>query len=304
MLPRVLTVDGAHRLGITDARIRTELRRERWQRLATGVLLTRPDEPTRSDWINAGMALGGSVAVLSGWDAARLRGLGTVSPPDPRVLVLVARGRSRVVGRVQLRPSRRPVRSSQLSALDDDLPSVRVAAPARAVCDTAVLYDRIAPVRSMVASAVQRTLCTPEELAAELRAAQRNGSRLLRLALADVIAGARSVAEAEAVALLRAGGVRGFVVNAPITGSDGRVRYVADLLWPPLRAIVEIDSREFHFSEAGWKQTMARHNALVDLDYVVKHYPPSELRLRKAPWARDVADWLAARALALGVPWP
>lgn len=295
-LPRVLTASAAPRLGYTEARVRTELRRGRWRRLASGVLLTRPEEPSRDDWIMTGIALGGPRAALSGWDALRLRGIGSLSPPGPHVLVLIDRGRNRDVGGVHLRPSLRPMTCTRLSLFDERLPRVRVAAPARAVADTAPLYDRLPPVRALVTSAVQRGLCTPAELAAELAAAQRNGSALLRRALSDVGDGGASIAEAEAADLLRAAGLAPFELNAPIFDSRGRLLYRVDFLWPALKAIVEIDSREFHFGEAQWKATMHRHNVLTAMGYAVTHYAPSVIRSRKRARAGDVAAWLADRA--------
>jgi hypothetical protein len=223
-LPRVLTVTGAHRLGYTDARIRTELRRGNWRRMASGILLTRPDQTSRADWINAGMVLGGASAAFSGWDAVRLRGLGTVRPPSPRVLVLVPSGRNRIVGGVHLRPTQRPVTATVISALDDELPAARVAGTARAVCDAALLYRQFSPVRAMVTAAVQKGLCTPSELVAEYDAGPRNGSAHLRRAVLDALAGAHSIAEAEAVQFLRLAGLSGFEVNASIHDARGECR--------------------------------------------------------------------------------
>lgn len=85
-LPRVITATGAACLGYTESQVRTELRRERWRQLSTGVFLTRPEQPTRADWAHAGMVLGGPDSALSGRDAVRLRGLGTAWAPDYRVL--------------------------------------------------------------------------------------------------------------------------------------------------------------------------------------------------------------------------
>jgi hypothetical protein len=277
--------------------VRTELRRGRWQRLAAGVLLTRPDEPTRDDWIMVGMILGGAEAALSGWDAIRLRGLGSAQPPDPRVLVLTdPRLRNRDVGGLHLRPSPRPVTCTRLAAFDRRLPSIRVVSPPRAIADTAPFYDRLQPVRALVTSAVQRGLCTPADLGAELAAAPRNGSALLRRALADILDGALSIAEAEVMELLSSVSVPPFEVNAPIYDAHGRLLYRVDFLWRALKAVVEVDSREFHFGEDDWKRTMRRHNVLTAMGYAVTHYPPSVIRARKRAWATDVAAWLAARS--------
>ncbi len=291
-LPRVLTVDGALRLGITRAQVRTELRHQRWRRLAAGVVLTRPESPNRHDWMHVGMTLGGPSAAISGWDVVRLHDLGPRQPAHEHVLVLTSSGHNRCVGGLLLRPSRRSLQSRRVSYVDDMLGGVRLAAPARAIADTALCMRMPVAVRAMVTASVQRGLCAPEQLIDELEAGPQQGSALLRLALADVIAGARSVAEAEAIEYLRAVGVGGFLANAPIRDATGRLMYRVDLLWPHLRAIVEIDSREFHFGERDWHNTMRRHNVLTALGYTVTHYPPSEIRARTLDWAHEVDAWL------------
>ncbi len=130
-----------------------------WQRLTRGIVLTAPGQPSRADWAQVGLAIGGSGAALSGWDAVRLALVGSDRPPPG----------------------------------------------------------------------------------------------------ADVLVLSRAV---------------------PIIDGTDRVIAVADLLWRALRAIIEIDSREFHFDEAGWKTTMTRHNELTALGYAVTHYPPSYVRQR------------------------
>jgi very-short-patch-repair endonuclease len=167
---------------------------------------------------------------------------------------------------------------------------------ARAVTDTALATDDERAVRALVSSAVQRRLCSPDRLLAELSTAPRQGSKSLRVALADVVAGARSIAEAEARDLLCARRmIPPFDINAAVRDRDGVVVAVADFLWRQLRAVVEIDSREFHFDEVSWKATMARHNRLTRLGYAVAHYPPSEVRRRGPAWAAEVEAWLVER---------
>jgi hypothetical protein len=295
-LPRVLTTDEAATLGLTPAKIRTHLRHEQWRWLASGVLLTRPDAPTRDDWIQVGLALGGSRSALSGWDVLAGLGLGGATPPDPRVLVLLPAGKNRTVGGVHLRPSSRTLNASAFPPQGSRLTGVRQASVARALADTALQFERLAPVRAMVTSAVQRGLTTTEELRDELAAAPRNGTKWLRVALHDVLAGAGSIAEAEAIEILRARmDIPPFEVNAAIRDPLGNVVAVADLLWPELRAVLEVDSREFHFSEDGWKRTQQRHNRLSRMGYAVVHYAPSDIRSRRGAWAAEVAAWLRAR---------
>jgi hypothetical protein len=298
-LPRVLTPAIADVCGVSRARVRTEIGRGRWRQLARGVVLTRPDAPSRTDWALAGLAIVGSHGALSGWDAVRLAGMGSPSPPGDDVLVVTTRGGSRRAGQVWIRKVAAPLPTRVTAADDPMLPLVRVVSLTLAVVDTAVLYGRTRPVRALVTTAIQRELCSVEELTAQLRRAPRRNSAALRRALADALAGARSVAEAEAAELLRTGGVPAFELNVPIVHA-GRVIAVADVLWRELRAILEIDSRDYHLSEAQWKATMARHNRLTSAGYAVTHFPPSAIRDRGLGWAAEVDDWLRARALELG----
>jgi hypothetical protein len=154
----------------------------------------------------------------------------------------------------------------------------------------------------MVADAVQRRRCGVEELTGELASGPRNRSAHLRRALDEVALGIRSVAEAHAVARLIRGGVPAFEMNVPIVDDRGRLVFVVDFLWRGLRAVLEIDSREFHLGESEWKATMARHNALTAAGFTVTHYAPSAVR--RAGWADAVHRWLAARAHELGVAMP
>jgi very-short-patch-repair endonuclease len=197
-----------------------------------------------------------------------------------------------------MRTSGRPLQRGEFSVLDAELPHVPHAGVARAVADTALQLREFMPIRAMVTSAVQRKLVTPDELAMELVHCPRNHSAFFRQAMTDVLGGAKSVAEAEAVAVLRGRrDVPRFEVNARID-AGGRV-FEADVLWPELKVVLEIDSREFHFSEREWKATMARHNLLSRLGYVVLHYPPSVIRRDPKAWADEVAACLRVRRAEL-----
>jgi hypothetical protein len=146
--------------------------------------------------------------------------------------------------------------------LDPTLPLVPVTSVARAVADTALYQRWLGSVRAMVAAAVQHGLCSVEELTDQLAACPRNNSALLRRALGELADGARSAAEVVATDYLRRADVPPFELNAPIM-DGGQLVAIADVLWRELRAVLEIDSREFHFSASDWQATMRRHNRLV-----------------------------------------
>lgn len=300
-LPRVLSRPAADRLGLTPSAVRHAIRRRGWRRLVPGVVLTAPDGPTRADWAMVGAILGSEQAALSGWDACRLAGIGGHRPPADAVLVLDRSGHHRTAGGVRIRPTDRPYVSHRLSEFHPTLPGGAVVAVARAIADTALVCRSFAPVRALVTSSIQRRLCTPEQLAQELRSCPRNGSALFRRALEDVLDNAHSIAEAEAVDLLRQVRVPAFELNVPILDASGAVIASADVLWRELLAVLEIDSREFHFGENEWKATGKRHNRLTRGSLAVAHYPPSEIRGRRLGWAREVEDWLRGRAAELNV---
>ena len=296
-----MTSATARRLGMTRSGIAYALHTGLWQTLARGVYLTVPGQPTRADWINVGLEVAGATAALSGWDAVRLVGVGATTPPRPQVLVLTRSGDHRSGRHVHIRRTNRAYDLWTVGSEHPDLAFTPVAAPARAVADTALQYRNLAPVRALVTSAVQRDICQIEDLLAEVHAGPRNGSAHLRRAVEDAIGGARSVAEAEAIDVLTKAPVPEFEANVPIIDQHGRLLAVADMLWRALRAVAEIDSREFHFNEADWKRTMTRHNQLMACGLAVAHYPPSLVRTSGAAWALDVARWLRARADELGV---
>lgn len=266
-------------------------------------MLTDPGPPTRTDWINIGLEVAGPTAALSGWDAVRIVGLGSPTPPSREVLVLCRDGEHRLLGDVRIRPTPRPFSSWTLPAEHPDLAFVPIVHTARAVADTALQYRRLAPVRALVTSAVQNGRCEVEDLIAELEAGPRKHSALLRRAVADLRDGARSIAEAEAIEILRRAAVPAFDANVSIV-TTGWVEFaVVDVLWRELRAVLEIDSRAFHFSEEDWTATRERHNRLTPYGLAVTHYSPAEVRAGKQAWARRVEVWLRARARELGVPY-
>jgi hypothetical protein len=267
--------------------------------MARGLVLTRTGSPTRSDWAVAGVELAGPSSAISGWDAARLHGLGPIRPPTTEVLVITTAGANRQIGGVRIRPTSRKFDTWLTAAWDEQLPYVRVAGSERAIADTALACVSFADVRAMVTTGVQRGVASPSGLVAELSAAPRNGSKLLRIAVEDILDNARSIAEAEAIDQLRRASIPAFEVNVPII-TDGSVVAVADLLWRELRAVLEIDSREFHFGEVGWKATSRRHNRLTSLGLAVVHYPPSAVRDAGSGWVGEVERWLRRRATERG----
>lgn len=301
-LPRVITAELADQLGYPPGAVRSRIRTQQWQRLTRGLYLTRPDPPDRTDWIAGGLLIGGRGTVLSGWDAVRAHGLGAETPPTTDVLVLALSGRHRRVGPVIVRPSQRELRC--VRKVLPRLGSRLVAGVARAVADTALLYGTFGPVRALVTSAVQRQMCTVEELVHEYETGPRNDSAHLHDAVDDIISGAESIAEAELLDVLRTGSLPTFEMNVWLVDDHGRQIAKADALWRTLGAVLEVNSRQHHFLEPDWIATMGRHNVLTRHGLSVVHYPPSAVRRTGQAVATQVRGWLRRRAAELGVPYP
>ncbi len=299
-LPRVLSAATAGLSGVTRSTARTQLAHGSWQRMAPGVLLTRPDPPTRYDWAAAGVLLAPRAAV-SGWEALQLAGLTRAqAPAGLPVLVLTREHRSRRLGPLLIRRTDRPY-TAQVTPWQADLPLTAVVQTARAVADVAISLSSFDAVRDVVAAALQRRRCTVDELLDELDAGPRQGSAFFRDALGEVSAGARSVAEARALAGLRGSGLRGFELNVPVLDAGRRHVFTVDFLWRALRAALEIDSAEYHFRRGDWVRTLDRHAALTAAGLSVLHLSPSQISADGA-WVARVRRWLDARAAEVRLP--
>lgn len=301
-LSRVLTTSQARQFGYTPGRIRTELSAGRWDQLTRGVYLTTGRMPERGDWLRAGLLIAGPGAVVSGWDGLRAHGLGAQHPPTDEILILTQDGTHRLVGRVRIRPSRRPLRAVRLPVPGACIADV--ADVARAIADTAHTYRTLPPVRALVLSSAQLGRCTIEQLQDELADGPRNRSAHLRRAIDALLAGAASIAEAELADVLRDAGLPDFEQNIDLIDGRGRLVATADVFWRSLRAVLEVDSREHHFLEPKWEGTMSRHNLLTRHRLAVTHYAPKVLRSRRHEVVRELDDWLRARADELGLPYP
>jgi very-short-patch-repair endonuclease len=293
-LPRIVTRADACRLDVSRRSLARAVESGRWRQVLprtyfTGAVLTERDR-----W-DAAIAFAGDGAALSGAAALRAAGAMSVSPSH-RILVLVPLGnRTRSRAFVEVRETTRAYRIRQA-------PGPRHVEPARACADLALVQHRLDDVRALVAKVVQGGLATVAELGLELDAGPRRGSALLRQALTEVGLGAASAPEARAATALRRAGIVGFEQNVRLDLPDG-VRWVADFYWPKLRAILEIDSVDYHFKRADWQGTWDRHLSLTTHGFSVIHRPPSALRDERR-FIADVRAWLAGREAELhrGLP--
>jgi hypothetical protein len=280
-LPRILTVDEASRYGISAQGMAWRTSTGEWRRLLPRTCRTGTDV-TRYDRLRAALAFAGPGSLLSG-AAALWSSEFRIAFPDTVLVLVPPTNWVRSTAWVRIRRTSRAMTQLQ------DIGPTRVEV-ARAVADHALTLTRLDDVRHIVARAIRESRCTLDELSGELEAGPRNGSALLRQALSEVAAGAASAPEARAAAILRRCGAPPFEQNVRIHLPDGRC-FVLDLYWRRLRAVLEIDSVEYHLDPADWRATMDRHLALSTYGLSVVHRPPSALA-DETRFVQDVKAWL------------
>lgn len=91
----------------------------------------------------------------------------------------------------------------------------------------------------------------------------------------------------------------GFVANAAVRAEEGTLLGVYDLVWAELRAVIEVDSREWHLSRDGWQNTLRRHALLEEHGWSVLHITPAQIREQPDEIVRLVRSWLSRRSADL-----
>jgi hypothetical protein len=288
----VITVAHLESLGVPQ---RTSYRRclpgQPWQRLLPGVVLLRSGEPTRRQRVEGALLYCGDEAVITGLESCRHQGLRRpAGRDDPVHLLLPAHLKVMSSGYVLVeRTTRMPA-----AIPVDGLP---LAPAPRSVLDECRRLTERGAVRALLAEAVQQLKVDPVELSAELESGSTRGSALPRAALREITRGARSAAEAEAVALLRRADLPEPVWNFELRDERGCYVATPDAWWDEVALAWEIDSYEFHFGQPGYAATLARNNRYAAAGVAVVQTVPSRLRTEPAAVVAELAAAYRAAAL-------
>jgi very-short-patch-repair endonuclease len=148
--------------------------------------------------------------------------------------------------------------------------------PARTVVDVACDLRNGDDVRALVSDAVQRGFATVAALSAEIRRCPRHNPALLRAALADVAAGARSAGEAAFLRLVRRAGLPLPELNVVVRTPGGVFR--VDALWREFGVAVEIDGAAWHLGAVPWEHDLHRQNLLQSSGLLLLRFPVRRLR--------------------------
>ena len=100
---------------------------------------------------------------------------------------------------------------------------------------------------------------------------------MARRVLAEVSDGVHSVAEAQLRRLPTDVGFPPPRWNVDLTDATGAWVARPDAYWEEAALVVEVQSREWHFTPAEWAATMERTNRLSRLGYDVQQFPPSRI---------------------------
>lgn len=256
-----------------------------WQRLLPGVLLLGSGRPTRRQVVEGALLYGGPEAVVTGIEACRRHGLRVPKSATDRIHLLVpASCQVSSTGYVLVERTTRMPRQTVADG-------VIVAPLARAVLDGCRRFGTRDPVRALLTEAVQRGGLNPEALVRELEAGSDRGSALPREVLRDVLRGARSVAEIDAMDVWRRTGLPEPLWNQELRDAGGRYIGIPDGYFREVRLAWEIDSYDFHFARTQYAGTLERNSRYTAEGILVLQTLPS--RLRSEP-GRVAAELVAA----------
>jgi hypothetical protein len=227
----------------------------KWQRLLPGVYLTVTGKPSAEQRLMAALLYAGPRSLVTGSAALRVYRLRAPGPDVIDVLVPQA-ARRQSIAFIRIHRTRRLPRVYRAGA-------VRYAAPARAVADAAQLLPSVDDVRAVVAEAIQKQACSIAQLGLELAEAGTRDTSRLRIALKDVRAGSRSVAEIRFRELVEASSLPSPQYNVFLRSADGTDIGEVDAWWADAGVSVEIDSQEYHFYRADWLRTEAKRSRLL-----------------------------------------
>ncbi|WP_330296566.1 hypothetical protein [Streptomyces sp. NBC_00503] len=250
-----------------------------WQRLLPRVYLLQTGPPDHRQRVLAAVLyaaepgsdpLSGDTAALTGGAALALLGIREAPYAPADVLIRAPR---RLGGSPAVRPF--PTTRWPRTITVSGIPCTR---PVRAAADFAARTPDPDLVRTVLANVVQSGWCHPQDLRTELGAARLLARPAIRSAAAELVAGVRSVAEAQARDTLSATDLPTPLWNARLHTPDGTFLASPDAYWPDEGVALEIDSAEYHYTRDSWHATLLRRLRLEAHGILVVSATPSMIR--------------------------
>ncbi|WP_199441289.1 hypothetical protein [Umezawaea beigongshangensis] len=291
----VIALSTLRRLGVPEHVVEERCRSGGpWRWLLPRVVLLSRAEPSTRQRVEAALLHGGHESVVTGFEAARLQGMGRAPdlgvvhllvPPD----VEVADAGFVVVERTKFLPSV-VIRSG-----------MRLAPPVRAVLDGLRRITEASAVRPLLVEAVRRKLGTLEDLNREVENAARRGQPLPPHVVLQVRTELLTVAEADTTAIWRRAGLPAAQRRVAVYDRAGKFLGMPDAWCGEVALAWELDSYEAHHGAAEHAELLRRNTRYATAGVVVVQTLPS--RLRDDPDA-VIAELRAAYEQARARPHP
>ncbi|WP_370948662.1 hypothetical protein AB5J62_14185 [Amycolatopsis sp. cg5] len=260
-----------------------------WRLLLRGIVLLGSSAPTRRQLVEAALLYAPEGSVVTGNESCRSHGLLKLPSHDRRVHVLI--------------PGEHQVSSAEfvLTERTNRVPEpvmregMPLAPVARSVLDACRRMRARDPIAALVSEAVQRAELSPAELLEELAKGSNRGSALVREVLLKVHAGARSVAEIDAMSVWHRTKLPEPLWNFELRTERGEYIGTPDGWFEKVGLAWEIDSYDYHFDRAGYAKTLERNARYAAAGINCLQTTPSRLRSEPVLVAAElVAAHLAA----------
>jgi hypothetical protein len=264
-----------------------------WQRPLPGVVLLGNAPATRRQLVEAALLYAGPDSVVTGLESCRWHGLRNTSSDQQVHLLVPHEQKARCSDYVIVeRTTRMPD-----PVVQDRVP---LAPLVRSVLDACRRFRSHDPARALISEAVQRRRLDPHQLVDELESGSQRGTAVPREVLKDIVGGARSVAEIDAMRVWERTGLPKPVWNASLRSLRGEHIAIPDA-WFEVGLAWEIDSYEFHFQRTDYANTIDRNARYAAAGVTVLQTLPT--RLREAP-ELVAAELVAAHRAAESRPRP
>jgi hypothetical protein len=259
-----------YELGVTQEALRWRLGRS-WTAVLGSVVSGSRERLSTQQRLVAAQLECGPQGVVTGVHACLVHGL-TGVPGNRLVQVLVPMNlRARRVGWVDVQRTRRPDPRATRRGL------LTVASLPRAVMDAARAARGLDEARSVVLEAVQRRLCSLDELGEELAAGPRRWSAFARRALDDATDGAWSVPEAHLRRACAASRRLPTATPNPVLVAHGVTLLSPDLWFDDVALAVMVHSRRHHEGVQDWERTVERDGELTQHGVTVLAFTPRSI---------------------------
>ena len=270
----VIRVPELVRLGVPE---RTAYRRTQadgpWTLLGPAVILLGNGEPTLRQRQIAALLHAGPHAVLTGLDAAHLRGLHRGGEPEKHHVLIPIRQKIQSIGFILVERTKRMPETREIDGLT-------VASIPRAVLDHVRRLKDLEEIAAILTEPVQRRMVRRETLIEELDAGTRRGTAAARRVLGAIAEGVESPKEFVFHQFWKSlpglPSVRG---NVPVYDLHGNHVGIADFLVDEYGFVWECDSVAEHFATPGQvQQTAERARRFREVGLYLLSTRPGQLR--------------------------